>query len=310
MIYGRVGHKNRFLCVIYYNKNYFDNKRTCSTTLIALSDYFKDFLYGLKYIPVFRVFEFYLQSIFICLKSILFGYFSGGDEMVIKPFSTSDVKIEQVERSSPGPLKTPAGRKGAANVKAEIANGYGSPLSVTDENETGGAPASSAGLRGGAGGKRKGRGPAASSVAAKEREKRAKTAASTVQAVSATPASSTGGSSSEADASESENDVGNGASSGISNVGRPKKGAASALVAKEGKGRGRQRNSDSSSSSKEGLPVRKGRGGGGANAAAVAAAASGVTPGSTSKPGPVNPLSKPPIPHLKRTGESFLQVTF
>lgn len=223
--------------------------------------------------------------------------------MVLKPtFSAMDIKAEPVDRSSPGPVRQTGGRKTAANVKSEMANGYGSPLNATDDGEPSGPATTGPGLRG-AGGKRKARGPAAASIAAatNERLKRAKTAAA---AVIATPASSTGGSSSEAEASESENEINNGT------TGRAKKGPASALAAREGgKGRGKQRNSDSSSSSKEGQPVRKGRGGGGASGAGAAAAATTANnAGTPGKSGLVNPLSKPPIAQLKKTGERFLQV--
>ena len=233
---------------------------------------------------------------------VFYFHVSGGDELVVKPtFNSVDIKSEPMDRSSPGPQKM--ARKATASVKGEI-NGYSSPQNATDESEP-------LGLRGGAaGGKRK---PRATAVATKD--KRAKTAAAAAVAmVSATPASSTGGSSSEGEVSESENDVNN------SGGGRTKKGGAVAALKETvgksgGAGRGsvagRQRNSDSSSSSKEGQPVRKGRAGGG-----VSASSGGVVPapgnaspsGTNAKPGLGNPFNKPPVPVLKKSGESFLQV--
>ena len=217
--------------------------------------------------------------------------FLGGDDVVIKP--TIDIKMEPMDRNSPG-LAKPNARKAAAsagNMKTESINGYGSPQNANDDDSN------TAGLRGGAGGnKRKSRGPAASSFP-KDRDKRAKTSASAASSAASgpvqTPASSTGGSSSD-DASESENDV-----NGV--TGRQKK-AGTAAKSSVARGvnalAGRQRNSDSSSSSKDGQPVRKGRGG------AVTAT------GSNSKPVilPVNPFNKPPIQSLKKSGQSFLQV--
>lgn len=217
----------------------------------------------------------------------------------MKPtFNSVDIKPEPMDRSSPGPLKM--ARKATASVKSEI-NGYGSPQNATDESE-------SLGLREGAGaGKRKPR-----ATAAATKDKRANAAAT----VSATPASSTGGSSSEGEASESENDVNNGGG------GRTKKGGAVAALKEScgksgagGAGRGslagRQRNSDSSSSSKEGQPVRKGRAGGGVSGSTGAAVAPGNSSpsGPNAKPGSGNPFNKPPVPVLKKSGESFLQVS-
>jgi hypothetical protein len=76
-------------------------------------------------------------------------------------------------------------RKATASVKTKI-NGYGWPQNATDESE-------STGLRGAAvGGKRKPR-----ATAAATKDERAKIAASVATTVSATPASSTGGISSE-----------------------------------------------------------------------------------------------------------------
>jgi lysine-specific demethylase 3 len=73
---------------------------------------------------------------------------------------------------------------------------------------------------------------------------------------------------------------------------------------------GRQRNSDSSSSSKEGQPVRKGRAGGGVSGSSGAAAPGNSSPsGTNAKPGSGNPFNKPPVPVLKKSGESFLQVS-
>jgi hypothetical protein len=242
---------------------------------------------------------------------LFFLYCLGGDEVVVKPtFNSVDIKPEPMDRSSPGPLKM--ARKATASVKSEI-NGYGSPQNATDESE-------SLGLRGGAGaGKRKPR-----ATAAATKDKRAKTVAAAAAAaaaaatVSATPASSTGGSSSEGEASESENDVNNGGG------GRTKKGGAVAALKEScgksgagGAGRGslagRQRNSDSSSSSKEGQPVRKGRAGGGVSGstggAATAAPGNSSPSGPNAKPGSGNPFNKPPVPVLKKSGESFLQVS-
>lgn len=235
------------------------------------------------------------------LKKAWIQRHTGGDEVVVKPsFNSVDVKPEPLDRSSPGPLKM--ARKATASVKTEI-NGYGSPQNATDESEP-------TGLRGGsAGGKRK---PRATAAANKDRDKRSKTvaAAAASAAVSATPASSTGGSSSEAEASESENDVNNGG-------GRTKKGGAVAALKESGgksggAGRGslagRQRNSDSSSSSKEGQPVRKGRAGGGVPGSSGAAAPGNSSPsGPNAKSGSGNPFNKPPVPVLKKSGESFLQ---
>lgn len=224
-------------------------------------------------------------------------YSPGGDEVVVKPsFNNADIKPEPLDRSSPGPLKM--ARKATASVKVEI-NGYGSPQNATDESE-------SIALRA-AGGKRK---PRATAAANKDRDKRSKTVAA-ASAVSATPASSTGGSSSEGEASESENDVNNGG-------GRAKKGGA-VVALKESGGKlggigrgslaGRQRNSDSSSSSKEGQPVRKGRAGGGVPGASSVTAPGNSSPSAPNvKSGSGNPFNKPPVPALKKSGESFLQV--
>ena len=209
--------------------------------------------------------------------------------------SNMDMKTEPMDRNSPGPIKTNA-RKAAAsagNIKTESMNGYGSPQNANDDNGS-----NSSGLRGGAGGanKRKSRGPAALSVNPKDRDKRAKTAAGSSAAPAQTPASSTGGSSSE-DASGSENEVN----------GKSKKGAGAASKSSAARGvnplAGRQRNSDSSSSSKDGQLVRKGRGG--------TATAFTLAAGNTPKPVnlPINPLKKPPLAQLKKTGQSFLQVS-
>lgn len=192
----------------------------------------------------------------------------------------AEAKTEPADRGSPGPLKATGTRKAvaSANIKPEpAANGYGSPQNALGGDEP--EPAAGATARGA--GKRK----AARATAGAAKEQRERRAGRAGAHVPATPASSTGGSSSEAEASESENDAG-----------RAKKGAAAAAKEKTGRGAaaaGRQRNSDSSSSSKEGAAVRKGR---------------AAAPGANAK-APVNPFNKPPVAVLKKSGESFLQVS-